>query len=216
MQYLILIHIILLLLLSSCSPSKYSKIYERFNKATQVNKVINSLHIANCGPGPGAIIYSGVDKNFNGKLDGSEIKKLRYICDDSSQDVNQSGFELLFEIYHNNYIAYCENSGMLLLKGLDLNRSEDLQLAELEEVLYLCDSCCEDRDTLGLNIVEIIDPCGEGGNDEVLLKLSNGDFISYFNNFYQWFAVLLGDVVYETTDTQQCKFRIKGGNYYEL
>ena len=65
------------------------------------------------------------------------------------------------------------------------------------------------------NIVELVDPCGpHAGYDEVLLKTSNGKFIAYFEvgqgqgNQKRFLSVLEENVLYATTDTQACTFRI--------
>ena len=62
--------------------------------------------------------------------------------------------------------------------------------------------------TNGTNsIVNIIDPCGDGnGPDEILLVLDNGQVVAWYSNL--GLTVLQPNELYQTTDTQRCKFRV--------
>lgn len=58
-------------------------------------------------------------------------------------------------------------------------------------------------------IIEIIDPCGDGpGFDEVILRLTDNQLISYFEDRGKRFLANLTPGKYRTTDKQQCKFTI--------
>ena len=59
-------------------------------------------------------------------------------------------------------------------------------------------------------VTAIVDPCGDGpGLDEVLLKMSNGKYVAYFENGGNRFlTVLQTNVTYQTTDNQHCNFII--------
>lgn len=62
----------------------------------------------------------------------------------------------------------------------------------------------------GLRVIDIVDPCGNGpGFDEVLVRMSNGDLIAYFEDGGNRFLTILErDKYYRTTDTQHCNFRV--------
>lgn len=76
---------------------------------------------------------------------------------------------------------------------------------------------------LGHTVNTIIDPCGNnvGEFDEVLIVMSNGDIIGYFesghNSYKQGtrFLTILDDGNYRTTDNQSCNFSIINGEYVE-
>lgn len=60
-------------------------------------------------------------------------------------------------------------------------------------------------------VVEIVDPCGDdpGEFDEVLLRLSTGDLLAYFEDSGgKRFLSLIGPGNYMTTDKQSCPFTV--------
>lgn len=60
----------------------------------------------------------------------------------------------------------------------------------------------------GLRVIDLIDPCGDGpGYDEVLVRMSNGDLVAYFEQGSNRFlTVLTRNAYYRTTDAQGCNF----------
>lgn len=64
--------------------------------------------------------------------------------------------------------------------------------------------------TNSTNVTSIVDPCGNGpGFDEVLLKMSDGKYVAYFqhgNN--RMLTVLQNNSSYQTTDEQICNFSL--------
>lgn len=62
----------------------------------------------------------------------------------------------------------------------------------------------------GLRITELLDPCGDGaGYDEVLVRLSDGRLLAYFETGGNRFlAVLTNNAYYRTTDAQLCNFYV--------
>jgi hypothetical protein len=66
-------------------------------------------------------------------------------------------------------------------------------------------------------VTEIIDPCGDNPNkfDEVLLVMSDGSILVYFEDGNKRFLAVLGDGNYRTSDKQQCRFSIVNGEYVE-
>jgi len=61
--------------------------------------------------------------------------------------------------------------------------------------------------------IELIDPCGDGpGFDEVLLRLTDGRLVAYFEQGGNRFLSVISDGNYRTTDAQGCYFSVSGGN----
>jgi hypothetical protein len=61
-------------------------------------------------------------------------------------------------------------------------------------------------------VISLVDPCGDSpGFDEVLLQLSDGTFVAYFEQGEYRFLSIISDGNYRTTDAQQCYFRIENG-----
>jgi hypothetical protein len=59
-------------------------------------------------------------------------------------------------------------------------------------------------------VLEIIDPCGnnEGHFDEVILRLSTGDLLAYFESGSKRFLSIIDPGNYRTTDAQRCYFTV--------
>lgn len=67
-------------------------------------------------------------------------------------------------------------------------------------------------------VLAIIDPCGDhpGHQDEVLLLLSNGQYLAYFRGFgsEEFLTILEWGKSYVTTDDQECHFKISATGEY--
>lgn len=59
-------------------------------------------------------------------------------------------------------------------------------------------------------VVEVINPCGLNphGPDEVILRMSTGDLIAWYQGVGLF---VIGDGSYQTTDTQHCRFTVTNG-----
>ena len=92
----------------------------------------------------------------------------------------------------------------------DLMAADTLQDAD---ILLLQNAISDLEDAAEQGVAEVIDPCGDyvGHFDEVILKLHDGTFIAYFQDGGRRFLGILGDGNYRTTDRQQCRFSIVGG-----
>ena len=94
----------------------------------------------------------------------------------------------------------------------ELNNSStsytDTQVSNLSQVV----------DQLGLGVAEVVDPCGaETAYDEILVKLSNGTFIAFFeSDNKRRLSVLIENATYETTDGTNCKFKVVNKIVVEL
>lgn len=61
------------------------------------------------------------------------------------------------------------------------------------------------------NVIGYLDPCGDKVNsyDEIILKTTQGEFIAYFEqNGTRFLTKLEKNVLYQTTDSQACVFKI--------
>lgn len=63
------------------------------------------------------------------------------------------------------------------------------------------------------SIAQLIDPCGDnpGQFDEVLIRLSTGQLLAYFESGGNRFLSLIGNGNYRTTDSQSCHFTVNNG-----
>jgi predicted amino acid-binding ACT domain protein len=67
--------------------------------------------------------------------------------------------------------------------------------------------------SLGNTVSEVIDPCGNGpGYDEILMKLSDGTIVAYFESGSTRFLSTLEEGGYVTTDSQACPFTVSATN----
>lgn len=66
-----------------------------------------------------------------------------------------------------------------------------------------------------LSVAEVIDPCGDYSNhfDEVLLVMSDGSIVAYFESRGKRFLTILQNGSYRTTDKQSCRFKVVNGKY---
>lgn len=80
------------------------------------------------------------------------------------------------------------------------------------------------RDGIDGIIVGVVDPCGnyiydnnpnhQYSVDEVILFLNDGSYLAWYQNI--GFSVLQENIAYQTTDKQQCNFKIVNGQVIEL
>lgn len=70
---------------------------------------------------------------------------------------------------------------------------------------------------VGSRVEQYIDPCGDapGQFDEVLLLMTDGTLVAYFEDGGRRFLSVLGDGNYQTTDAQKCRFSVVSGVYSE-
>lgn len=69
------------------------------------------------------------------------------------------------------------------------------------------------------DVVQIINPCPseKATYEEVILKLQNNKYIAFFDNGGERFLTKLEkDVVYQTTDSRECKFMILENEVVEV
>jgi len=115
----------------------------------------------------------------------------------------------------------------------ELEKRLDQYYVSLEGLEANIDKVGVDQDTLTLlvnnnvssiatietnnTVSEMIDPCGDNPNefDEILLIMSDGSIIAYFEQGSKRFLGELPDGNYRTTDRQACNFSVVNGVYQE-
>lgn len=119
----------------------------------------------------------------------------------------------------------CVNGGHVLMVGLDVNQSNDLDLDDLNiQTLVTCNGLNGANGSNGLDApptaftpTAILNPCGDAPSvhDEVFLKLADGTILASFsdnaNGNNTRFSILL-DGTYQTTDGDACIFTLSGGS----
>lgn len=92
---------------------------------------------------------------------------------------------------------------LLLIQVSVIENYEAAQMAINDIVIRLAEL------ETNLMVKELIDPCGDGpGHDEVILRMTDGTLISYFEQSNRRFLTKLGAGNYKTTDQQGCLFTI--------
>jgi hypothetical protein len=86
---------------------------------------------SNCVNG-GLKIETGLDNNFNGILENNEVQNTRYVC--NGINGNNSLTTAVKEPAGTN----CENGGIRINSGLDLNRNSALEENEITSTAYIC------------------------------------------------------------------------------
>lgn len=77
----------------------------------------------------------------------------------------------------------------------------------------LLTACAQPKDGVDgvSSIIEVIDPCDDGpGYDEVLLRLSDGSILAYFESGNNRHLAEIDQGNYVTTDEQRCAFSVSG------
>jgi hypothetical protein len=124
--------------------------------------------------------------------------------------------KLLMDMYRvtTNFETCRSLQALIIENGVDENHNNILDQEEIDNTGYICDGADGEAGEDGLNsIVELIDPCGNGaGYDEVLLRLSDGSLLCYFESGTNRFLSVIGEGYYRTTDVQQCYFHIDANN----
>lgn len=105
----------------------------------------------------------------------------------------------------------------LLNEILFLQSQNQLTNAALNNVQTITNNLVVEMAELKLDIKleEIIDPCGDypGHHDEVILKMTSGEYLAYFEvGGSRFLSILEKGVNYRTTDKQKCIFRINASN----
>jgi hypothetical protein len=232
MRYLLAL---ILLSMTSCHKQDAPSA-PKLEACTLNNKVVytRAEEIVGCRGDSGVIIESGTDTNADKLLESFEICQSTFLCDGEAGPIGvpgedgesiigepgkngedgvgipgQDGHTSLINFSRADSIPDCsDDSGSLLIGGVDVNHSGFLDGAEVTTTSFVCDG--SDAQLPQQSITASFDPCGDnpGQYDEVLLKTSGGTYIAYFEQGGNRFLSILGPGSYRTTDTQQCYFSI--------
>jgi hypothetical protein len=215
MNKLILLSIFLLQSCLQTSKSAPNSIPPRNDYITAnhqfIYKVERSDYIEQCA-NSGAYILSGMDSNDNGILESTEISGKEYLCDGSNGTNGsngkdgQDGINSLLRFSRLEDITECGTAGVVIVSGKDINKNNILEAAEIEQTSYICDGNTEAVES---PVIKFIDPCGDSSSyDEVILRMSSGELVAYFEDGSRRFLSILSPGVYQTTDAQKCIFKV--------
>jgi hypothetical protein len=136
-----------------------------------------------------------------------------------------SGLNSLMTFTRQSSVSGCENGGLIVANGLDINRNNLLDAEEITAISYVCDGKTGAAGENGISpqssefdIINVITPCGikAGIFNESLLELRNGDIIAYFEQGNTRFLNVLQPGYYQTSDSKACRFTIdNNGGYHE-
>jgi hypothetical protein len=122
---------------------------------TLVNMLVENPGI-NCENG-GLKIETGLDNNFNGILDGNEVQNTKYVCN------GINGKNSLTTVIKEPKGASCENGGIKINSGLDLNKNGILEENEITSTAYVCNGTDGNTNLTRTTIENSGGNCGNGG-----------------------------------------------------
>lgn len=98
---------------------------------------VSSTHVTNIGAGincenGGLKIDTGVDLNGNGILDDSEINATHYVCN------GLEGLSSLIKVIDEPTGPECENGGIRIFSGIDVDRNKTLDVSEILMINFIC------------------------------------------------------------------------------
>ena len=124
-----------------------------------VNSLVNIVDESpgsNCETG-GVKIETGLDSNSNGVLDGGEINATRYVC--NGIDGNNTLISTTIEEEGEN----CENGGLNIAYGLDINRDNILNDGEILYTTFVCNGVDGNLSLVNFNEEPNGENCENGG-----------------------------------------------------
>lgn len=124
-----------------------------------INTVMNMLVEdpgTNCENG-GLKIETGLDNNFNGILDSIEVQNTKYVCN------GLNGKNSLTTVSKEAAGASCENGGIKINSGLDLNKNGLLEESEITSTAYVCNGVDGNSNLTRTTNENSGGNCGNGG-----------------------------------------------------
>lgn len=185
--------LISLLLITSCGKFATNKDLDKANdRIEKLDKRLKELE------NDFTLIHSELEVTKNNAVQTmSEITDLQVVID--SLFNNQAAQSLLISDLQTKQYEIVHLEAMINQLQAQLDTVQ-LKVTELE---------MED------NVIEMVDPCPSPlfeGYAEVLMKLSNGVYVAYFENGQKrHLTVLKENKLYKTTDDRSCKFKIING-----
>ncbi len=143
---------LILLILNGCEG-------EQGEQGEGLNSLINIVNEGlgeNCSNG-GIKIETGIDVNSNGFLDADEVQGTAYVCNGSD------GLTSLTNISSENEGDNCENGGMKIESGLDLNANGLLDPNEVTNTSYVCNGSDANNNLTKIASELSSDNCENGG-----------------------------------------------------
>ncbi|MCG8418928.1 MAG: endonuclease/exonuclease/phosphatase family protein [Proteobacteria bacterium] len=137
---------------------------------------------ANCASG-GTAIVSGTDNNRNGQLDPEEVQSTRYVCagadgsNGNDGDAGQDGSNALVRVADEPPGPNCPFGGIVVRAGIDQNGNGELELAEVTDIEYVCNS-----DSGGLNETvgfSLLARRADIGPAEIVAAAPDGQWLAY-------------------------------------
>ncbi|MCC9017330.1 DUF7151 family protein [Flavobacterium lipolyticum] len=122
---------------------------------TLVNMSVENPGI-NCENG-GLKIETGLDNNFNGILDGNEVQNTKYVCN------GINGKNSLTTVIKEPKGVSCENGGIKINSGLDLNKNGVLEENEITSTAYVCNGTDGNTNLTRTTNENSGGNCGNGG-----------------------------------------------------
>jgi hypothetical protein len=160
--------------------------------------------------------------NETNQLKGNEMKNLAIIIFLLSliSCGKQSDIDKLYDKTDDNKTDIVEINKRLdtLYNSLDTLNTQvgDININQ-DNLTQIVNTTVQSVATLETNttVKRTIDPCGDNPNqfDEILLELSDGTIIAYFESGSNRYLTTLTDGSYRTTDSQACNFSIVNGVY---
>ncbi|MFY0625413.1 MAG: collagen-like protein [Reichenbachiella sp.] len=102
-----------------------------------VNAIVESELIDpgdNCSSG-GYRIKAGTDANMNGVLEESELSAINYLCHGEN---GISSAQIISSMVNEPIGQNCDNGGIMIIFGLDLNENEMLEETEIQSSFFIC------------------------------------------------------------------------------
>jgi hypothetical protein len=170
--------------------------------------IFRSESISECSFVGGSYIYTWTDVNNNGWAEDSEICERSYLCDGSSGPEGASGTNTLVYLERQEYISACGVGGVIFVSGLDVSKDSILQAEEVVHSTFVCDGAAAGS---AKPVVDFKYPCGKFPGAEVVLQFEAG-YVAYLQDgVARRLSVLEENILYQTTDTKKCLFKIIDG-----
>ncbi|MFH6988716.1 hypothetical protein ACHRVW_13315 [Flavobacterium collinsii] len=153
MKRIHLLYLIISIFFIACEGDEGSQGSNGVN--TLVNMSVENPGI-NCENG-GLKIETGLDNNFNGILDGNEVQNTKYVCN------GINGKNSLTTVIKEPKGVSCENGGIKINSGLDLNKNGVLEENEITSTAYVCNGTDGNTNLTRTTNENSGGNCGNGG-----------------------------------------------------
>lgn len=172
-----------------------------------------------CAAGSGVQLSSGLDLNFSGVLNATEITQTQVLCDGlngsagAAGPAGSNGHSVAFQISAAS-AEVCPAGGSIIAMALDITDRGSYSSADPhQQAMILCNGVNgQNAQASAYAPMDLIMPCGNTASlREVLLRLSNGLVLGAYSenaNGQNTRLALLTDGNYKTTDGSKCSFSL--------